>query len=136
MISSSTLPLIPYECPACRCKIPQFKALFFQGIHVLAEIECGCCDEIYFQTLPTGHAAHFSVAFCKNKPEKSRYNLETAEWLALPLIESIPSLSHKNATIRRNPKTGDPVSVPAKVSFGFVASPILKKRINANYEAK
>ncbi len=43
---------------------------------------------------------------------------------------------HRNATIRRNPKTGDPVSVPAKVSFGFVASPILKKRINANYEAK
>lgn len=101
MISSASIPLFLYECPACRCKIPQFKGLFFQGIHILAEIECSCCDEIYFQTVPTGHAAHFSVAFCKNTPEKSRYKLETEEWLALPLIQSISSLSNKPASVSR-----------------------------------
>lgn len=36
----------------------------------------------------------------------------------------------RKAVTRRNPKTGDPIDVPAKTSVGFVPSPNLKARLN------
>jgi DNA-binding protein HU-beta len=37
---------------------------------------------------------------------------------------------HRSEVTRRNPKTGEPVEVPAKKAVGFKASPWLKNRIN------
>ena len=37
---------------------------------------------------------------------------------------------NRNAVIRRNPKTGEPVSVPAKVGIGFKPSPKLRQIVN------
>lgn len=36
----------------------------------------------------------------------------------------------KKPVVRLNPKTGEPIEVPAKMSIGFVASPILKDQLN------
>lgn len=37
---------------------------------------------------------------------------------------------HHNAVIRRNPKTGERIDVPAKRAVGFKPSPRLKGRVN------
>ncbi len=34
------------------------------------------------------------------------------------------------AVARRNPKTGEPVSVPAKTAIGFIPAPALKDKVN------
>lgn len=39
-------------------------------------------------------------------------------------------LRDRAASTRVNPKTGEPVDVPAKTAVSFIASPILKKRLN------
>lgn len=36
----------------------------------------------------------------------------------------------RKASIRRNPKTGEKIAVPAKTSVGFIPSPSLKARLN------
>lgn len=36
----------------------------------------------------------------------------------------------RNAVTRRNPKTGEPIDVPAKISVGFVPSMNLKAELN------
>ncbi len=36
----------------------------------------------------------------------------------------------KNAVVRRNPKTGEKINVPAKISVGFVPSLNLKAEVN------
>lgn len=40
----------------------------------------------------------------------------------------------RKAVVRKNPSTGAEHHVPAKVSVGFVASPILKSRLNKHSE--
>lgn len=37
---------------------------------------------------------------------------------------------HRNAVMRVNPKTREPVMVPSKRTVGFVPSPILKKAVS------
>lgn len=37
---------------------------------------------------------------------------------------------HRSEVTRKNPKTGDPIYVPEKLSVGFVPAPALKQRIN------
>lgn len=40
-------------------------------------------------------------------------------------------LRQRTATTRVNPQTGEPVDVPAKTAVAFIASDILKERVNA-----
>jgi nucleoid DNA-binding protein len=37
---------------------------------------------------------------------------------------------HRRAIVRKNPRTGDEIAVPAKLSIGFIPSDSLKARLN------
>ena len=39
-------------------------------------------------------------------------------------------LRDRQPTMRSNPKTGEPVAVPAKTAVAFKPSPVLKERVN------
>ncbi len=77
-----------FVCPDCNCKFGQPEELIFQGTHVLANCLCECCEQPYYHTLPTGHAALFPVALSQ-KTAKASYDRKWASWLALPLIASL-----------------------------------------------
>lgn len=77
-----------FVCPDCNCKFGQPESLLFQGTNILADCLCECCENRYYHTIPTGHAALFSIAFSQ-KTEKVKYDQNTAAWLAEPLIASI-----------------------------------------------
>jgi hypothetical protein len=79
-----------FICPDCKCKFGQAKELIFVGTSIVADCLCECCENNYYHTLPTGHAALFPVAFSQ-KTDKSTYDPKTAEWFARPLIGSIRS---------------------------------------------
>lgn len=77
-----------FVCPDCNCKFGQPESVLFQGTSVLADCLCECCENRYYHTIPTGHAALFPVAFSQ-KTGKVKYDQNTATWLAEPLIASI-----------------------------------------------
>lgn len=82
------LSSIHCKCPDCGCELSQPHSLLFQGQHVLADIECTCCEIDYYQTVPVGHAAHFPVSFTKDG-RKTRFVDLSKQWMALPLIRSM-----------------------------------------------
>lgn len=77
-----------YKCPDCGCELSQPHDLFFQGMHVLADISCTCCEIDYFQTFPVGHGALYPVSFTKDY-RKVKYNPKVKAWRADPLLQSM-----------------------------------------------
>jgi hypothetical protein len=76
------------QCPRCETANNQVEKLYFQGTHILGCPTCVACGLEFFATLPTGHSAHFPVAFTMDG-KYSRYGGKQAAWLALPLIRSL-----------------------------------------------
>jgi hypothetical protein len=76
-----------FTCPDCGCKFGQSKEVIFQGTHVVADCECECCENKYYHTIPSGHAALFPISFSQ-KTLKTSFDGKAKGWLADPLINS------------------------------------------------
>ena len=77
-----------FVCPDCGCKYGEPQQVTFLGTHILADCICECCENYYYHTLPTGHAAIFPISFSKNTTN-SRFDPQIRIWLAEPLINTI-----------------------------------------------
>jgi hypothetical protein len=65
-------------------------SLLFQGQHILAEMQCTCCDIAYYHTVAIGHAAFFPVSFSYDG-KITKFLPESEVWMAKPLIQSMLS---------------------------------------------
>ncbi len=83
---------------------------------------------------------------CEQQPQLLPRDVELAvncilEQMALALLEGERieirgfgafSLHHRSARIGRNPKTGEPVNLPAKVAIHFKPGKEMRERVNAS----
>lgn len=95
----SSIP-VTFICPDCNCAFGESKDLLFQGMHVLVECICECCDHTYFHTLPNGHTHFFPIAFSSITSSVS-CNDQVFGWLAKPLVDSVRKNKTIQATIER-----------------------------------
>ena len=84
------LEKLAYKCPACGCQLSDANSIYFQGQFILAEIDCTCCDEAYFQTLPIGKLADSPISFLRNG-QRAKYSSSIDSLEGKQLIKSILS---------------------------------------------
>lgn len=100
MINIKPLTAFDIECATCQSTQTEVKALFFQGMHTLAEAACQTCGFECYQTLPIGHDGLFPMQIAKDGQE-SFYDPKAENWLAGPLIQSIRQPASKNFPIEK-----------------------------------
>jgi len=87
-----------FACPKCNSPQSGDSSLFYQGMHVLADVVCKNCGFDYYHTLPIGHDLLFPMQISKDGKE-SFYPPRAKYWLAEPLIQSLSQKSVKHFQI-------------------------------------
>lgn len=88
-----------YICPVCKCQLSQPSRVAFKLSAVLAYIECTCCEEEYYQTLPPEFSQQPRLSFLK-KYGKIRYE-SAEESEALKLLDEIQKETLVSLEVRK-----------------------------------
>ena len=92
---------ISVNCKACKSEAVDIQALFFQGMHTLADCICGKCGFDLYWTLPIGHDLLFPVHLSKDN-KKAYFHPRAKDWLAAPLSRSMKMGEGQRVEISKN----------------------------------
>lgn len=102
MIEIFPQPYHRFSCPRCKSGSTALNKIIFQGIHLLADLECQECHFSFYHDFPTGHGLVYPAVIDK----KTLQVLSPAgmNWYTEPLVESL-----------KDPSAG-PVNISKKIN--------------------
>lgn len=85
-------PYNQFTCPRCHAKQVTLNKVIFQGIHLLADLECPQCQFGFYQDYPTGHGITYPAVI--DKKHLTLLSPAGLEWLTQPLLDSLRNPIH------------------------------------------
>ncbi|MGV3765447.1 MAG: hypothetical protein ACO1NW_04930 [Chitinophagaceae bacterium] len=88
-----------FTCPSCNATPVNLIKLIYQGIHLVADLECPACNLKFYHDLPSGHSILYPVII-----DKKLNNLiapKDIDWYARPLLQSLITPSQEQIQIEK-----------------------------------
>jgi hypothetical protein len=88
-----------FVCPRCSNKQVKIEKILFQGIHLVADLQCIHCGFSYYQDFPVGHGILYPAII-----DKQRLTLISSveeDWFSEPLITSLRNPSNKTISVEK-----------------------------------
>jgi hypothetical protein len=113
MIEIFPQPYNQFLCPKCKSSSVRQHKLIFQGIHLVADLECTQCGFAFYQDFPVGHGVTYAAIIDK----KDMCVLAPAgmDWYTQPLVHSLQQPSESPVVVSK--KINSEAKEPRTVIF-------------------
>lgn len=97
-----------FTCPQCKSDAVRQHKLIFQGIHLLADLECRNCGFEFYHDFPVGHGVTYPAVV--DKKNLRVLSPKGMDWYTQPLINSLQQPSAQPVTVSKkiNGEAADP----------------------------
>jgi hypothetical protein len=102
MIEIFPQPYNQFICPQCKSSPVRRHKIIFQGIHLVADLECTQCGFAFYQDFPVGHGVTYAAII--DKKDMRVLSPAGMDWYTQPLVKSLQQ------------PVGSPVTVAKKIN--------------------
>jgi hypothetical protein len=99
MIRLFPTPFNVFTCPNCSNRDNKLERIIFQGIHLIADLECKRCGFLHYQDFPVGHGIT-NPAIIDKQNLKLISPLE-GDWFSQPLLDSLKNPLDKPIVVEK-----------------------------------
>lgn len=110
MIEIFPEPYHVFTCPRCEGTETRLQKIIYQGIHLLADLECAQCSFQFYNDFPTGHGVTYPAVV--DKQFLQVLSPANMDWYTQPLVQSLKHPSSEPITISKKINSADADNQP------------------------